>query len=197
MENQPENLDVLSTLKLLDDAKSGNNRAIEILYQRYLPPLQRWARGRLPRWARDLTDTDDLVQDTFLRTLHRLDDFEYVRTGAFLSYLRQGVMNRVRDEIRRVGRHPPATETAGGLLAHGPSPVEELIGKETLDRFEAALAELKPADREAAIARIELGLDYSRIAELLEKPSPDAARMAVSRALVRLAEVMKERPVRS
>src|SRR5262245_65882028 len=193
MEDQPENLDVQSTLKLLDDAKAGNDHAIEILYQRYLPPLQKWARGRLPRWARDLTDTDDLVQDTLLRTLHRLDDFEYLRTGAFLSYLRQGVMNRVRDEIRRVGRHPPATETAGGLLAHDPSPVEELIGKETLERYEAALAELKPADREAAIARIELGLDYGQIAQLLGKPSADAARMAVSRALVQLAKLMKDR----
>ena len=150
MENRPEDLDVQSTIELLADAKSGNDYAIELLYQRYLPPLQRWARGRLPRWARDLTDTDDLVQDTLLRTLHRLDDFEYVRTGAFLSYLRQGVMNRVRDEIRRVGRHPPATDTASGLHAHDPSPLEELIGKETLERYEAALPELKPADREAA-----------------------------------------------
>ena len=192
MENRPENLDVESTRKLLDDAKSGNDHAIELLYRRYLPPLQKWARGRLPRWARDLTDTDDLVQDTLLRTLHRLDDFEYLRTGAFLSYLRQGVMNRVRDEIRRVGRHPPATETASELYAHDPSPVEELIGKETLERYEAALAELKPADREAAIARIELGLDYGQIAQLLGKPTPDAARMAVSRALVQLARLMKE-----
>jgi RNA polymerase sigma-70 factor (ECF subfamily) len=194
MEERPESLDLESTLKLLDDAKSGNDHAIEILYQRYLPPLQRWARGRLPRWARDLTDTDDLVQDTLLRTLHRLDDFEYLRTGAFLSYLRQGVMNRVRDEIRRVGRRPAATDTASELHGHDPSPVEELIGKEALDRYEKALAELKPADREAAIARIELGLDYAQIAQLLGKPSPDAARMTVSRALVHLAQVMKERP---
>jgi RNA polymerase sigma-70 factor (ECF subfamily) len=192
MENPPEALDVQSTVSLLDMARSGDDKAVELLYRRYLPPLQRWARGRLPSWARDLTETDDLVQDTLLRTLHRLDDFEYLRTGAFLSYLRQGVMNRVRDEIRRVGRRPPGTESASRLHAHDPSPIEELIGKETLERYEGALAELKPADREAAIARIELELDYRQIAQLLGKPSPDAARMAVSRALVRLAKVMKE-----
>jgi len=192
MENPPEALDVQSTVSLLDMARSGDEKAVELLYRRYLPPLQRWARGRLPSWARDLTETDDLVQDTLLRTLHRLDDFEYLRTGAFLSYLRRGVMNRVRDEIRRVGRRPPATETASGLLAEDPSPIEELIGKETLERYEGALAQLKPSDREAAIARIELELDYRQIAQLLGKPTPDAARMAVSRALVRLAKVMKE-----
>lgn len=192
MENPPEALDVQSTVSLLDMARSGDDKAVELLYRRYLPPLQRWARGRLPSWARDLTETDDLVQDTLLRTLHRLDDFEYLRTGAFLSYLRQGVMNRVRDEIRRVGRRPPATESASRLRTEDPSPIEELIGKETLERYEGALAELKPADREAAIARIELELDYRQIAQLLGKPSPDAARMAVSRALVRLAKVMKE-----
>lgn len=192
MESPREDLAVQSTLSLLDEAKAGNDYAIELLYQRYLPALQRWARGRLPRWARGLNDTDDIVQDTLLRTLHRLDDFEYLRTGAFLSYLRQGVLNRVRDEIRRAGRRPPSLESPSGLPTYDPSPIEDLIGTETLERYEAALAQLKPADREAAIARIELELDYRQIALLLGKPSPDAARMAVSRALVRLATIMEE-----
>ena len=42
---------------------------LDLLYLRYLAPLRRWARGRLPQWARDMRDTDDLVQDTLLHTL--------------------------------------------------------------------------------------------------------------------------------
>ena len=44
--------------------------------------------------------------------------------------------------------------------------------------------------REAVIARVEMGLGYAEIARHLDKPSADAARMAVSRALVRLAREM-------
>ena len=45
-------------------------------------------------------------------------------------------------------------------------------------------------DREAIIARVELGLSYEEMAEALNKPTPDAARKAAQRALVRLAEEM-------
>ena len=71
---------------------------------RYLPRLKRWATGRLPRWARDATDTHDIVQDTLLRTLGRLDSFEDRGDGALQADLRQGIMNRIRDELRRTGR---------------------------------------------------------------------------------------------
>ena len=45
--------------------------------------------------------------------------------------------------------------------------------------------------REAVIARIEMGCSYAEVAELMGKPSADAARMTVSRALVRLADEMR------
>ena len=70
------------------------------------------------------------------------------------------------------------------------SPLEETIGRETEEAYEAALGRLKPEEREAVIARIEMGQSYEEIATLLGKPSPDAARMTVSRALVRLAREM-------
>ena len=61
---------------LLDRARAGDNQALDRLFERYLPRLQRWARGRLPVWARDLADTHDLVQDTLLRTFKRIDGFD-------------------------------------------------------------------------------------------------------------------------
>ena len=178
-----------STFHLLVRARAGDTRALELLYQRCLGPLRRWARGRLPRWARGLTDTDDLVQDTMLRSLRGVEAFDPSHSGAFLAYLRQGVLNRLCDEIRRVRRRP-AVETAGELQDGRPSPVDEVIGREALDRYEAALARIKPEDREAILARVELGLTYQQIAEELGKPSADAARVATSRALLRLAREM-------
>ena len=185
-----------STEALLGRVADGDAEALDRLYGRYLTPLQAWARGRLPRWARDLLETDDLVQETLLRTLRSVDHFDPEHSGAFQAYLRHGVLNRIRDEMRRVGRRPHregwAEDRIGEPADHAPTPVEEAIGRETMQRYEGALLRLSPADREAVIARIELGFSYAEVAEAVGKASPDAARMAVKRALVRLAEEMTD-----
>jgi RNA polymerase sigma-70 factor (ECF subfamily) len=100
-------------------------------------------------------------------------------------------MNRIRDQIRRTGTRP-ATQTFDEMEhAHPSSPLEDVIGLDTFERYEAALARLEPGEREAIIGRVELGRTYDELAVALEKASADAARMAVARALVRLAEEMK------
>ena len=180
-----------STFRLIDRARSGDQEALEQLFGRYLKPLQRWARGRLPGWARDLADTDDLVQDTLVQTFKNIESFEPRRVGALQVYLRQAVLNRIRNELRRKRRQPALTELNGLELDSAASPVEEAIGREAVERYESALTRLRPEEREAIIARVEMGYTYEELAEALGKPSPDAARKAAERALVRLAEEMK------
>lgn len=165
---------------------------MEALYGRYLSPLQRFARHRLPDGARDLLETNDVVQEAVLGSLRNLDSFEPERTGSFHAYLRSGVLNRIRDEFRRLGREPQFERTFGQQANPGPSPVQRAMGAQTLERYEAALEELQPIEREAVIARLELGLSYREVAQAIGKPSPDAARMTVVRALVQLAERMAE-----
>lgn len=179
-----------STLSLLARARAGDESAANELFTRYGPPLRRWARGRLPRWARDLCDTPDLVQDTLLRTFKRLEDFDPRGAGAFFAYLRQGLMNRLRDELRRVERRPQTVELDGQLLDETASPLEVAIGTEALERYDRALDRLDEDERSLVIARVELDLTLTEIAAVCGKPSPDAARMALGRALVRLAEEM-------
>jgi RNA polymerase sigma-70 factor, ECF subfamily len=180
-----------SSFDLLQRVRSGDADALNRLFQRYLPALSRWARGRLPNWARDGADTQDLVQDTVIQAMKHLDTFRPQRTGALQAYLRQALMNRIRDELRRAHRRPPPTEISEAVPSRSASPLEEAIGQEALDSYEAALAELREDDREAIIARVELGQSYAEVAEILEKPSAEAARVAVYRALLRLAEKMK------
>jgi RNA polymerase sigma factor (sigma-70 family) len=183
--------DAESTFQLLERANAGDAAALEALFARYLKPLQRWASGRLPVWARNAADTHDLVQDTLLSAFRKIGTFEPRREGAFQAYLRQAVMNKIRDQIRRTGTRP-ATATFDELEhEHGGSPLEDAIALETFERYEAALARLQPEEREAIIGRVELGGSYEHLATTLAKPSPDAARMAVARALVRLAQEMK------
>ena len=180
-----------STSRLIDRARSGDQDAVERLFTRHVKPLQRWASGRLPQWARGIADTDDLVQETLLQTFKRLEAFEPRGVGALRAYLRQAILNRIRDELRRKGREPEATDLDALELDPAQSPLEHAIGQETLERYERALARLTTADREAIIARVELGYSYEELADVLGKPTPDAARKAAQRALVRLLEEMK------
>ena len=182
--------DAESSFALVRRAHEGDGKALDELCARYLPRLQRWAHGRLPSWTRGALDTHDLVQDTFAQVIQRIEEFEPRHEGAFQAYLRQALLNRVRDEIRRAQRKAPAEPLDTDRPASGPSPLEEAIGREALERYEAALQRLKAEDREAIFLRIEMGYAYTEVAEALAKPSVAAAHMAVSRALVRLAKEM-------
>jgi RNA polymerase sigma-70 factor, ECF subfamily len=182
--------EVEATHDLLMRARRGDERALEALLERCLPALRRWARGRLPAHARDLSDTQDLVQETVMHVLQRLHVFEYRHQGALQAYLRQAINNRILDELRRVRRRPTPVELSDNRADPAPSPVEHAIGREGLERYEAALQRLRPADREAIVARIELQQSYEEVAIALGKPTANAARVAVTRALARLVKEM-------
>lgn len=180
-----------STTSLLERARAGDSAAIEALFARCIPPLQRWARGRLPQWARDMADTHDVVQDAIVQTFKRIETFDARGEGALQAYLRQAVMNRIRDHIRRVGRRPATGELDTAQEDPGPSPLEQAVGQEAIDRYEAALARLSETDRELIVASIELGYNYEQLAEATGRRSADAARKAARRALIKLAEEMR------
>jgi RNA polymerase sigma-70 factor, ECF subfamily len=178
-----------TTFALILRAKAGDRSALDLLCVRYLPRLRRWAHGRLPAWTRPAIDTEDLVQETLAQVAGRIELFEPRHEGAFQGYLRQALLNRIRDEIRRASGK--FAETLGSARpSPAASPLEEAIGTELLERYEAALLRVKPEDREAIIARVEMGLTWSEIAEAFDKNSSESAQMAVKRALVRLAREM-------
>ncbi len=178
------------TGELLDQARSGDEAARQRLMERFLPLLQRWARGRLPLFARATAETDDLVQVTLLRALQNVARFENRGEGAFLAYLRQILLNAVRDEVRRVGRRPPHDPIDRELPDSSPSAVERVIGRQAMVAYESALALLEPRQREAVLLRVEFGYSYLQIAESIASPTANGARMTVSRALARMAREM-------
>jgi RNA polymerase sigma-70 factor (ECF subfamily) len=179
-----------STIELVRLAKDGDRLALEKLVERYMAPMRRWATGRLPRWARDILDTDDIVQETLIKTVRNVGGFEPRREGALQVYLRTALANRIKEELRKAAAKPRRAALVAEGAASDASPLEEAIGREALERYEEALARLREEEREAIVARIELGLSYAQVAEAIDKPSPDAARMMVSRALVHLAKEM-------
>jgi len=156
-----------------------------------VPVLKRWARGRLPGWARDLADTEDVVQEAVFQTFKHIETFEARGEGALQAYLRQAVMNRIRDHIRRVGRKPVVTELDSVHEDQSPSPLEQAVGVEAVERYERALSRLSDVDRELIVASVELGYSAGQLAEATGRATADAARRAARRALLKLAEEMQ------
>ena len=179
-----------ATAILLTKARAGDIEAREALYQRFLPVLNRWAHRRLPLCARDLVETADLVQMTLLRALNRMEHFESRGEGAFLGYLRQILLNVVRDEIRRSSARGPHVGLDETLASPYSSVVEQVVGLEQMERYQRALEQLTQEQQQAVLLRVEFGYTYAQLAEALAKPSPDAARMMVVRALAELAELI-------
>ena len=179
------------TIELVVRAREGDRMAVEALLQRSIPGLRRIAHGRLPAGARGTLDTGDLVQETVLHVLRRLDTFEPRHVGAMQAYLRQSVINRIRDEVRRIGRHPTPAELPEDLASDLPSPLEEAVRSEAYDRYRAVLVQLSPRDREMVVARIEAQWNLGEIAQRFNMRTVDGARMAVTRALRRLMDRLK------
>lgn len=180
------------TIELVLSARQGDRMALEALLERCLPPLKRWAHGRLPAHARGGLDTGDLVQEAAIHVLARLDKFEPRHVGAMQAYLRICVINRIRDEIRRVGRRPESVELTSEPTADETSPLEAVIRAEAYERYRSALGKLRTRDREMVVARVEVQWSIQEIAQRFSMASLDAARVAVSRSLKRLTAQLSQ-----
>ena len=147
--------------------------ATDVIFRRYLPRITRWARGRLPRYARDMLDTDDLVQDTVFQTLKRLLVVRAAARRRAAGLPAPG--GRQPHSRRSAPRRPPSrarkASKTKGHVDEAASPLDEAIGREAVARYEAALERLKPEERQAIILRVELQLPYAQIADEMRKPS--------------------------
>ena len=182
------------TMELIAQIRSGDPGAWNHLVERELPPLRRFARGRLPAWARSVTDTQDLVQDVFVRALPRLASWQSESPGALRAFLRKAAANQIVDEIRKARRRTSSSSLLDALCDLAPSPLGRVINDERVSKLRDALAQLSDSDRKLLAARFGSGYRYAQIAVLLRRPSASAARVAVERALDRVAKKMIAMP---
>lgn len=178
------------TAELLVEAREGRRTALDILFGPKLARLRRWARGRLPIWARSAMDTADIIQDVVLRVLNKMDGFDVRGKGALEAYLRQGVQNRIRDEIRSQGRRPMTNLDGVEILDPAPSAVETMESDDDRRRYRVALARLKNRERTLIVGALELGYTHEQLALITRRPTAESARVALHRALRRLAQEM-------
>jgi RNA polymerase sigma factor (sigma-70 family) len=142
--------------------------------KKQIPELRRWAHGHLPPGSE--LDTSDVVQEALLSAAKRLKGLELKSRPALSAYLRSAVQNRIRDEVRRRRR---LTQTDPGV---------ERDRSDMSVRYREALKHSKERERTLIESRLQDRHTYDEIATRFLFPSADAARMAVTRALRRLAD---------
>lgn len=179
------------TADLVARIHRGDEAALEILINRYLPSLRRFCHNRLRGHARPMLDTDDIVQDALVSTVKRLPHFVWRTPGALLAYLRRVILNRIIDAQRKYARQGEWMALPDDCAGQAASPLQRVVDNEEIRRYRAALLRLKSRDRQLIVMRVEHQLTYQEIGRQLRMPSPNAARVALIRAMARLVSALE------
>jgi RNA polymerase sigma-70 factor (ECF subfamily) len=180
----------LSTADLVSRVRRGDERARDQLFGRYLAVLTRFAHGRVPPAVRGAQDTSDVVQESLVRALKSIETFEPRRQGSFLAYLKTIVNNMIKDLGRKAMRTPRHEEYEDDVPAGDRDVLDTIVTREEFDVYLVAMKRLRPQQQDAIIHRIEKGWSYQELAEHIDCPTANAARMVVHRALARLTDEM-------
>jgi RNA polymerase sigma factor (sigma-70 family) len=170
--------------------RAGEREALEIVWARSWKSLSCFAAGRVPPRIRGMLETQDLVAEALEKGLSRLLDIDLARDGALMAYLRRVLKNLIVDKIRAADRSPLRASLDDQQLDDTLSPLDRALEREKAELYEAALERLKPRDAELILLRVEQQATYDEIALHLGLPTANAARIAVRRALFRLAHEM-------
>jgi len=202
-------VDLTRTLELVKQAQTGDRDALDRLFARYYDRVLRIVRIRLGMKLRRDFESGDILQDAFAVAVRKFDDFEMRDEAAFIGWMRQIVEHQITDKVdwqraksRDRAREVPiagATSDEEDDQPRGFDPVADQTGPlgalakgESREMVEARLAEIEPKYRDLILLRDYEGHSWDRIAELTNRPSPDAARMMYAKALVELGTRIRQ-----
>lgn len=192
-------------LATLGAAREGDAGALEALFTRFYPRVQRMVHAQLARdlrtsrpWLAARFSTGDIVQEVFRAALKDLAAFGGDNEGAFAGYLSILVRNRIVDAVRfheaaaRDGRQSSeALEHVEPPVDASDQPVDALVTVEELKRLRSALASLPPREQLLVRARVEGTATFAELAEQLGYGSQTSARRAFYAAQARLVVLME------
>jgi RNA polymerase sigma-70 factor (ECF subfamily) len=178
-------------LDLIRRVRAGDPEAAEVLVRRYEPAVRRAVRLQLrDERLRRVLDSTDICQSVLASFFVRAAVGQYdldapaQLLNLLLAMARHKLASQARKPYvtRRDGRFGPEGETARGeLMARGPNPSDQVIGRDLLERVRDRLSddERRLADRRAQ------GQEWSQIAEE-EGGGAEALRKKLARALDRV-----------
>lgn len=175
---------VLPDAELVDLFRGGDREAFKTLAQRYWRSLFRL----LHRYTRNTHDAEDLLQKTLLRALDGLGTLG--GEVQFRPWIFRIAVNAAHDFLRQRqrARWISYEETDGGST---PSHESTLMAREELDRVAKSIDRLPPRQRDVLLLRLQQGLGYLEIAEILDC-SVSAAKVNFHHAMTRLRAMVSE-----
>src|SRR5688572_21413653 len=147
-------------LELVARWRAGDERAATNLVERHAPALARFAMSLGQR-----SDVEEVVQDTFVRAFGSIDSFRAdssLRTWLF-TIERRLILDRRRAERRR--RDDASIQDAD--VATEFDALDGLVAEEAEGRVRRAVERLSRMQREVFLLRVNEGLSYKEIAEIV------------------------------
>ena len=146
--------------ELIERWMAGDSRAATQLVGRHADALARFAVS-----AGEREEIEELVQDTFVRAFSSIDSFRgesSLRTWLFTIEKRL-MLDRRRSEKRQRATVP--VEAGDAVTEY--DPLDALLAEEAESRVRRAVTALSPTQREVFSLRVEQGLSYKDIAEIV------------------------------
>jgi len=140
--------------------KRGSREALSRIYEKYVHLLLSIAMGLL----NDPHEAEDVVQDVFVSFAKGAGSFDL--KGSLKAYLATGVVNRVRDRVRRERVRSCRIGEPQSVPFDQNEPHESLVYNERCQRLVEALAQLPYEQREAVVLKIKDGMKLKDIAKL-------------------------------
>lgn len=140
--------------------RRGSQEALAQVYEKYIDSMLTLAVGLLNHRAA----AEDVVQDVFLSFARSARGLR--SRGSLRSYLATGVLNRVRDHLRRRQRQAARENPTGEPICESAGPDEAAIHAEEITRLNRAVAELPDEQREVVLLRLKANLKFRDIARV-------------------------------
>lgn len=192
------------TVNLLTRIRGGDRRALSEVMRIQRPGLRAFVEYHLDPQLRARVDASDVVQETQMEVMNRIDDYLdrqpmpfrlWIRKQAMerMQRLRRDHLNRARRSVRREVAWPDRSSmiVAGPLMATTSSPSVRAERRETARRVSQVVGELNDPDREILMLRHAEDLPYAEIGCLLDIDA-SAARKRYGRALIRLQRLLTQ-----
>jgi RNA polymerase sigma-70 factor (ECF subfamily) len=198
--------DHFQTDELLQQAKQGDDSAINHLMDRHRNSLRQLVRMRLDQKIQRRVDVSDVVQEILIEANRRLAKYLEEPLMPFHLWLRQIAQDRIIDAHRRhraslrrsvdreIGLAAPQGVDASSLQLAAIlgdqhlTPAAAALQKEIAARIENAISRLEEKDAEVIILRHYELLSNQEIAKVLKLTEP-AASMRYLRAIRRLKDL--------
>ncbi|KPL07295.1 hypothetical protein AMJ86_04800 [bacterium SM23_57] len=167
-------------------ARKGKTNAFDRLVQKYQKPVYFLVLKMLGNTA----DAEDVVQDAFVRAYRSLDRFDPDRP--FQPWLYRIAMNLALTTINRRKRHATVTLEDAELITDEVAVNPHDSSTEQLSHWAITMAQSLPEDQRAVLLlRIQEGLSYDQISEVLDIPR-GTVMSRLNRARTKLRELLKD-----